>query len=400
MRSEFQMTIKKIVIVRIQPLTKHDFIRYGGQILKDNGFDVWFYDFSPIAYPQLYQNCTFPDLYRPDNYTLFSNLRETSEAFIKLPPDSFVIMDPQFDNCTFKIYQALSKTKIPYCAVINNSVPLPTEKKNRKYFKIFKKIFSFDFKALSKFIYSPRFAYLLGIRPPDFCIAGSELSLENHRTQFIVGKDTKIIWSHAQDYDVFLQKKSTNEKNAGNYAVFLDPLAPMFQGDTIALGYKVTTTVAKYYPSICKFFDFIEKELDIRIEIAAHPKSNHPPYPDYFGGRRTVRGDTLGMIQNSKFVINHASTAFQFAILVKKPVIFLTTDELENDEFSSCHIKAYSQSIEKNPINIDESFDMDWGKELYVDEKLYEDYKHLYIKKKGTEELNSWGILTNRMKQL
>ena len=106
------------------------------------------------------------------------------------------------------------------------------------------------------------------------------------------------------------------------------------------------------------------------------------------------------MIENSRFVISQVSTAFQFAVLLKKPVIFFTTDELKDDKIFSSYIKAYSQSIEKKPINIDESLDMDWEKELYVDEKLYEDYKELYIKKKGTEESNTWEILTNRMKQL
>ena len=52
------MAIKKVVVFNTTPLTKRDFIRFGGKVLKENGFDVWFYDFSPVVYPKLYESCT------------------------------------------------------------------------------------------------------------------------------------------------------------------------------------------------------------------------------------------------------------------------------------------------------------------------------------------------------
>jgi hypothetical protein len=394
------MAIKKIIVVCINPLTKRDFIRFGGEVLKENGFDVWFYDFSPFVYPKLFKNCTFPDLYRPENFILFSSESETSEAFTKLPPESFVIMDPQFDYRTFKIFQALSKTKIPYCAVNNHSGPEWKENKSLNFLKILKKIFSLNITNLKKIIYSHRFAHIWGIRPPSFCIAGSELSLKRNRSRFIIGENTETIWTHAHDYDTFLENKNTNEKVTGNHAVFLDPLAPIFQGDALAMDFKVATTVEKYYPSICKFFDYVEKKLDVIVKIAAHPKSNHPPCPEYFGGRQTLRGNTFGMIENSRFVMTHSSTSIQFSILLKKPILLLTTEELEKGMLFSAEIKAYAQSLGKKIINIDEPLNMDLGKEMCIDDKLYEDYIDLYIKKRGTEELNTWQILTNRINRL
>jgi hypothetical protein len=172
------------------------------------------------------------------------------------------------------------------------------------------------------------------------------------------------------------------------------------KGDAVALNYKVPTTVECFYLSICKFFNYVQKELDVNIEIAAHPKSNHPPYPDYFGGRKTLRGDTFGMINNSQLVMTHSSTSIQFAILLKKPIIFLTTRELENDKLFSGLINAYAQSLGKKPINIDKPLAIDWEKELHVDEKKYDDYIELYIKKRGSEELNTWQILADRLKDI
>ena len=391
------MTIKKLVIFNITPLTKRDFLRFGGEVLKEYDFDVWFYDFSPVVYPKLHQNCTFPDLYRPENHILLSTKSEAVKAISDLPPDSFVIMDPQFDYRTFFIFQSLSKAKIPYCALSNHSSPMSVEKKSNKIFKILNKIFSLDFIALKKIIYGPKFARLWGIRSPDFCIAGSTLSLEKYKSRYLISNDTEVLWAHSLDYDIYLKYKGENAKATGKQIIYLDPLAPMFKGDALALNYKSPTTVKNFYPSICKFFNHVEKELDASIEIAAHPKSNHPLYPDYFEGRKTLRGDTFGMIQNSKLVMTHMSTSIQFAILLKKPIIFLTTRELENDSLHSEYIKGFANYFGKKPINIDEPLNMDLEKEMYIDEKLYEGYIDLYIKKRGTEELNTWQILTNRI---
>jgi len=106
------------------------------------------------------------------------------------------------------------------------------------------------------------------------------------------------------------------------------------------------------------------------------------------------------MIKNSRFVVNLWGSAIQFAILLKKPIVFITTRELKNDTRLSSVIKAFAHSIGKTIINIDEPFTIDWEKELYVDEKLYDDYINRYIKKRGSEELNTWQILANRLKDI
>ena len=99
-------------------------------------------------------------------------------------------------------------------------------------------------------------------------------------------------------------------------------------------------------------------------------------------------------------MVNHLSNAIQFAILLKKPIVFITTRELKNDSRLSSLIKSFAHSIGKTIINIDEPFSIDWEKELYVDEKLYDDYINHYIKKRGSEELNTWQILANRLKDI
>jgi hypothetical protein len=392
------MITKKIFIFNSTPFTKRDFIRFGGEIFKKNGFDVWFYDFSPIVYPELHKNCTFPDLYYPENHILFLNEREALKVIAELPPDSIVLMIPRFDSYTHKIFQALTKTNIPYCVAANHSFPIWEKPEPPKFSKLIKTLFSLNIITLKKIIYRPQIAPLLGIRKPALCIVAGDLSLERNKTKYLVSENTEILWAHTLDYDIYLKSKTKNLTPPDNNGVFLDPLAPQFLGDTLAFHIEGPTTVENYYPSICKFFNLVEKELGLSIKIAAHPKSNHPPYPDYFGGRETLRGDSFGMIERSRFVIAQSSTAIQFAILLKKPILFLTTNEIETDKIFSEPIRTYANSLEKTVINIDTPLTIHWEKELYVDEKKYDAYIERYIKKRGTEELNTWQILANRLK--
>jgi hypothetical protein len=397
-----KINAKRIIFFCSSPFTERDFMRYGGKVLKENGFDVWFYDFSPITYPKLYQNCTFPDLYQPENYILCSDMDKALKAIDSIPSDSLIIMTLIFGPDTYKIFQAITKAKTPFCSLINNSLPSWEEQINfgkfNRILKNIKKVFSMNTDSFKKKIYRPQFSHLWGIRRADFCIVAGETSLETHKTRYLIGKNTEIIWAHAFDYDIHL-KGSAENTTPRNQAVFLSSLFPLFQGDSLAHGYKASITAEKYFPSICIFFNHIEKELDIKIEIAAHPKSNHPLYPDYLGNRRTLRGETYEMIKNSQFVINHMSSSIQFAILLKKPILFLITNELEKDTRYSYWINTFALAMNKNVINIDKPFSIDIEKELYVNEKIYDDYIHRHIKKRGSEELNTWQILANRLKR-
>jgi hypothetical protein len=394
------MEVKKIIFLRGTPPTDRDLKRLGRDILKKNGFEVWFYDFSPIVFPKLHQNCTFPDLYKGKEYALFSNMDEALKAISEISPDSLMIVSLMYGPATHKIFQTISKANIPYCVLAVNSLPFEKEKESSRILKCMKRLLSLNIDKVKKILYHPRFAHLWGIRSPNFCIVANELLFKKNKVNFLIGKNTEALWAHALDYDIYLEKSAEEVKTTSSQSVFLDQLAPMFQGDALALSYQVFTTVENYYPSMCKFFDHVEKQLDIKVEIAAHPKSNHPSYPEYYGGRKTSRGMTFEMLKNSRLAMTLCSTAIHFAILLKKPIIFLTTNEQEKDKRLSLYNKALAHSLGKTVINIDDPFNINWERELYVDEKIYDDYIDRYIKKRGSEELNTWQILANRLKRL
>ena len=63
-------------------------------------------------------------------------------------------------------------------------------------------------------------------------------------------------------------------------------------------------------------------------------------------------------------------------------------------------MEMMAHSLGTSIINIDEEpYSINWEKELAVNEEIYLKYKHQYIKKKDSDELNAWQTLANRLKE-
>ena len=62
--------------------------------------------------------------------------------------------------------------------------------------------------------------------------------------------------------------------------------------------------IEEYYPSHCRFFDYVEQELNLKVVIAAHPKTNHTDYPEYFGKRHVSLNQLIPLIKKSRLYFN------------------------------------------------------------------------------------------------
>jgi hypothetical protein len=136
------------------------------------------------------------------------------------------------------------------------------------------------------------------------------------------------------------------------------------------------------------------------MQIAAHPRlSSLEKYTDRFEGIPVEYGKTAELISKSSFVVCHYTTAVQFAVLFNKPVIFVTTDEL-NSSAASKYIKNFAASLGKPVINLDGNLsDLDWPMELNIDSKKYMEYRRRYIKTDGSPEAPHWEIVIDRLEK-
>jgi hypothetical protein len=314
-----------------------------------------------------------------------------------------VVMTGYYQAENFKIFQALSKTSIPYAfyASLTDPSGLKIENVQGSFLeKLLLTLNRFKLKRLKNILYKPRFAPLFGIRPPSLCLLGGENTLKNNGAAALIGDKTEFLWAHAPDYDEYLEhwhKRGEQE----NFAVYVDLGGPMFAWDHLYPDRREgDITSEKYYPSLCRFFDYVEKELELDVIIAAHPKSKHVDHPEYYGRRRTFYDQTLQLIQKSKLVISMASSAISYVVLEKKPLLFITSVESEACLTRSNHLRTVGLSLGTNLINIDkEPYSINLEKELLVNEVMYLKYKQENLKKEGTEELNTWQIFANYLKK-
>ena len=77
----------------------------------------------------------------------------------------------------------------------------------------------------------------------------------------------------------------------------------------------------------------------------------------------------------------------------------MTTNSLDNSVWRQ-EMDAVAGALKKGTVNLNKPFDIDWEKELLVDEKIYNCYKNYHIKKDSTPELPFWQVVSNRLKLL
>ena len=98
--------IKKIVVFSFSPIVKHlHYKRFGVEILKDNGFEVWIFDFSPIVFPALHNNVVHRiEKITSEDYFLFYDEKKAIQAIHELGEDCFVVIMGYYQLQTFEIY--------------------------------------------------------------------------------------------------------------------------------------------------------------------------------------------------------------------------------------------------------------------------------------------------------
>ena len=129
----------------------------------------------------------------------------------------------------------------------------------------------------------------------------------------------RLIPTHSLDYDGLFRSDVAMPAIAPSCVFVDDGLAG--HPDFDAPG-RTAAEPAKYFESLCRVFDRIEKATGYPIVIAGHPRSDSLR-SEFVGGREVIRGRTADAVASSVLVLGHASTALGFAALARKPIILL-----------------------------------------------------------------------------
>lgn len=222
----------------------------------------------------------------------------------------------------------------------------------------------------------------------------------NNSLNIYTKKASRIIWIGSNDYHHYnkavLDLNAKNElKQKDDFILFIDDALP-YANDWVLMKMNSPVTAEKYYPLLRNFFEKIEFQYGIPVVVAGHPNSrsdNH--YFANLGGRKIVFGESASLAIQSKFVLVHGSTAVSFAVLAHKPILFITTRELDSSHYGM-HVRTMANSLGSSVIFMDE-IDGTTPSLLQptINVHKYKLYEFNYLCCEHSEESAPWGNFIN-----
>ncbi|MBN1526092.1 MAG: hypothetical protein JW919_00705 [Candidatus Omnitrophica bacterium] len=385
--------ISKIIYMVEAPFCKRDYERFGVDTMKDSGFAVEVWDLTPALHPDIYAKITGESPINCDGYRLFRAKKEVLKAVSAIREKSFVVSFVFYDLNSYPMFRAISRKGIEYAMFAANALPKGNNRSTVPDALRRLRRLTADKISNAIFLRLP-FAYF-GVRPAALLLAGGKISA-NQYIYYPLNGDTKIVWAHALDYDIYLKEKEKASVAEKPFALFLDEDI-CFHRDYLYVKHAPFATPDKYYGPLRKFFSLLEKKSGLDVVIAAHPRSKYEELPDYFGKRPVIKGKTVELVKRSSFVIAHSTTSINYAILFKKPLICVTTNELKAGAQGRV-IDDIASQFNKRAVNVDEALDIDLAGELSIDETAYREYIESYIKRSVSEDKPFWQIVSDAIK--
>lgn len=394
--------INKVVLITGQPLTSKivsDF--YVDDLLKE-GFSFEYWDVGEILYKRKYDLVEEEGSGKYETIT-FKSLKEVECRLLEQDLRKVVFI-PQitYDARSFGFFKLISEMHCQTFFFARGALPILDKKKNIK--SIIKKVDIKLFrKVLKKLIEKQRFRFLLKnkrngvIKSPDVLfIAGN-----NGSNVIGVGNEFDLIRSRIVpinhfDFDAYLKYKQEAPVclNSG-YCVFLDEYFTRHP-DFKALNIELIDEVS-YFRDLNKYFDYIEKYYGLKVVIAAHPKSNYTDKP--FKGREVIKHRTNDLVAHSEFVISHMSTSISFAVLYKKPLVFVSCDAIEQTvpAFHE-YIQYFSAYLDAQYCNISEVNYSASETQLRINSEAYKKYAYNFLTSPETEEVGTNKVFLQTIK--
>jgi hypothetical protein len=220
---------------------------------------------------------------------------------------------------------------------------------------------------------------LLAVLMPDQVVVGG--SEEVARVNRDYPRTTLHVFANSSDYSNTLRLNKA-VIDTQNLAVFLDTGFPGFPRDEIVEKIVEQVSGTDWYPKINQFFKFVELTLATRVDIAMHPKHvgrNHQPM---FGSRLTFGGQTPEMVVKCSLVIATNSTSISYAVAFAKPLILVTSDQIQNgrDQYKASLIANIAKETGAKIFNIDREYtEQELRDALVIDHAKRESYKRKYL---------------------
>ena len=378
------MQVTQILILTEAPFTRRDYDRFGVDLLRKN-FHVSILDCTSWLKPEFWNkysaiayDCTgYTEV--PDFESLVVNLDMSANAI------AIDFLGDCANSTTARI--ELKKRQIPRAVFLQGLLPRP---KGNWYQRL--RLFLHSNTPRSALTKLTRRGRQIVYREPapDLMVLSGSASLKDARVQ----RTAHRLWTHSLDYDIYLANGHEEFELGERYAVFLDE-DMAFHPDYDHSGIEPPTTPGKYYPAMNRFFEQFERANGMRVIIAGHPRSHHQLHSELWSGRTIIRNKTAQLVRGADYVLGHATTSLSFAVLWRKPILFLSSNDLDKSYLGPL-IALRSNLLRRPLVNVDEPLRVapDQNDFLAVDEDAYSGYVAEFIKCPGTPDLPAWQIFS------
>lgn len=200
------------------------------------------------------------------------------------------------------------------------------------------------------------------------------------------------------DYDQYLASSGSAERLVqGDYCVFLDE--GCVDNPNVEFRKLKKMDSDKFYGALRRFFDHVEKSLNLKVIIAAHPGIQYDK--SVFGGREILEGKTCALVKDASLVITQSSTATSFAVFYGKPLLFIYTDEYALIRKINFRIMEFlAQELGAKPCSIDIDKELGPLDIPYVNHSLYEKYKYTSFTSEEMQNKKSEEIISKALMEL
>ena len=233
---------------------------------------------------------------------------------------------------------------------------------------------------------------------PKILFAGNNFTYKLFKKKITSKKIFKIDSAEFEKYSKFGSKIKNK-----NYLLFLDQvLEGSFDHKLNYLGIRKLNK-KKYWDNLDKIFNtFLSRYKNSKFLVAAHPRRNILDKPI---NKKFIFDKTYNLVKNSKIVFAHTSLSTKYAVLLKKPIVFITMDMFKLLTFGNIKTaEVYSKLLGTNIINVNDKFflrskQIRLNKSISIDKKKYKKFAEEYINFPGLKPQGRWKKILKVLEQ-
>jgi hypothetical protein len=386
--------VTKVIYIGYQPLTQKVKEDFYFDIVLENGFEVGYWDLSPIYFPNILKDNLSEEYI--SKISTFSEL----ERLIALQNNEICIyiLHITYEYRVIKLFRLLTQYNCKTSFFARGALPICGDISSNKV-KIMKALNPMLLLNFIKNKYATYLKLIGRIKFYDLVFSAGELGYLSIGCGSQIDKlNSKFININSTDFDTFFDNVTVKKSIKKKYCLFLDEYLP-HHPDFILLGIKAVPADV-YYSTLNDFFKIIEEKYNLEVVIAAHPKALGYKKQNPFNGRDVFFNDTARLTKFSEFTLTHLSTSQSFSVLNNKPILSLTSDCLKNVMPQYNRFISYmSDVLGSSFVNVDH-FLINELNVSNTDNLKYEDYKYKYLTSAISEKENSPDIFIKTISQL